>query len=89
MKKLICLLIASCLVLGLLFVAVADVNHGHGPGYKAGYGGGYGHGDDGHGKGSDGHGGDAHGDYGHGDDSHGEDEHGISAANEALRFYIF
>ena len=86
MKKLVYLLIASCLVLGLLFSVVAKVNHGKGP-YPAGYGGhGHGsghdsgHGDDGHGSDHDGHGEDA---------SHGDDEHSTPVANEALRFYIF
>lgn len=33
MKNLACLMISLCLVAGILLVAVADVNHGHGPGY--------------------------------------------------------
>lgn len=33
MKKLACLVVALCLVLGILLIAVADVNHGHGPGH--------------------------------------------------------
>jgi hypothetical protein len=57
MKKLVCLLIASCLALGILLLAVADVNHGKGP-YKTSYGG-YSQGDGGH------------DDAGHGDDEHG------------------
>lgn len=72
MKRFACLLIASCLVLGILLIAVADVNHGHGPGYHA---------ENGHGDGhDDGHGNDAHGD-GH-DDGHGTPapgEHGTPA----------
>lgn len=31
MKRLVLFLIAFCLVLGILLIAVADVNHGHGP----------------------------------------------------------
>jgi hypothetical protein len=38
MKQLACLLVTLCLVSGILLVAVADVNHGHGPGYHAGDG---------------------------------------------------
>ena len=73
MKRLTCLLIASCLVLGILLIAVADVNHGHGPGYHAENG-------DGHGEShDDGHAVDAHGhdeshDSGHAVDSHGQSE---------------
>lgn len=35
MKQLICVLITFGCVLGILLWAVADVNHGHGPGYVA------------------------------------------------------
>lgn len=32
MKQIAFLLVALCLVTGILFISVADVNHGHGPG---------------------------------------------------------
>lgn len=35
MKQLACFLVTLCLVLGILLIAVADVNHGHGPGHAA------------------------------------------------------
>ena len=72
MKRLACLLIASCLVLGILLIAVADVNHGHGPGYHAE------HGDGGHGQ-SEHHDDGGHGGEAHGDDAHSNDRHGPPA----------
>lgn len=33
MKRFGCLLVSFCLVLGILLIAVAEVNHGHGPGH--------------------------------------------------------
>ena len=72
MKKLACFIAAVAMVLAILFAAVADVNHGHGPGHH-GEEHGESHGDE-HGESH----GDEHGES-HGDE-HGEshDEHGES-----------
>lgn len=65
MKQLACAVIAFVACMGILLIAVADVNHGHGPGHHV-----EGHGDH-HGE----HG--EHGEHGHGEhDAHGHDEHG-------------
>ena len=69
MKQAACLLVTFCLVLGILLIAVADVNHGHGPGYVV---------EDSHG---DGHGEDeSHADI-H-EDGHTEDQHGVDHEEE-------
>ena len=67
MKQLACLLVTLCLVSGILLVAVADVNHGHGPGYHA---------EDGHGSAHNNHG-SAHNGHESAYDNHGSahDEH--------------
>lgn len=36
MKQLLCLLVTLCLVLGILLIAVADVNNGYGPAHDEG-----------------------------------------------------
>ena len=72
MKQLACALIAFCACMGILLVAVADVNHGHGPGHHV-----EGHGEH-HGEhGEHGGHGDEHGEHGEGHGEHGaHDEHG-------------
>lgn len=91
MKRLGCLLVSFCLVLGILLIAVADVNHGHGPGYVAeeehGESNGHDAPADSHGESTDGHGEAAGGhdtpadDHGESVDSHAEptDAHAITS----------
>lgn len=74
MKRLACLLVTFCLVLGILLIAVADVNHGHGPGHVVEEGG--------HGETTDDHGENA-GDQGGEAQDHGAlaDSHSAPAAH--------
>ena len=69
MKQLACALIAFCACMGILLIAVADVNHGHGPGHHV----------EGHDEHHDGHHEETHGDsHEHGaEEHHAENLHGF------------